>query len=112
MQRKYGLHPSFREFETCSFFVAYGISFQPDLLAGNDCKVEVVPANDQGLICLDNFKKLLLHYKKYPYKIAAITGLLQCNRHQDGLSFHCPIDAPKQWFLFCGFCLFSSLREH
>jgi selenocysteine lyase/cysteine desulfurase len=34
-------------------------------LAGNHC---------QGLICLDNFKKLLLQYKEHPYKIAAITA--------------------------------------
>jgi selenocysteine lyase/cysteine desulfurase len=37
-------------------------------------KVEVVPSDDQGLICLDNFKKLLLQYKDHLYKIAAITA--------------------------------------
>ena len=37
-------------------------------------KVEVVPSNDQGLICLDNFKELLLQYEHHPYKIAAITA--------------------------------------
>lgn len=37
-------------------------------------KVEVVPCNDKGLICLDNFKELLLQYKDHPYKIAAITA--------------------------------------
>lgn len=37
-------------------------------------KVEVVPSDGQGLICLDNFKKSLLKYKDHPYKIAAITA--------------------------------------
>jgi len=37
-------------------------------------KVEIVPCNDKGLICVDNFKKLLLQYKDRPYKIAAITA--------------------------------------
>lgn len=35
-------------------------------------KVVVVPSNNEGLICLDNFKELLLHYKDHPYKTAAI----------------------------------------
>lgn len=37
-------------------------------------KVEVIPCNDEGLICLESFEKLLREYRKHPLKIAAITG--------------------------------------
>ena len=36
--------------------------------------VEVIPCTNEGVICLDSFSKLLEQYKKYPIKIAAITG--------------------------------------
>jgi selenocysteine lyase/cysteine desulfurase len=37
-------------------------------------KVEIIPPTNHGLICLDSFQKLLLKYKDYPLKIAAITA--------------------------------------
>jgi selenocysteine lyase/cysteine desulfurase len=37
-------------------------------------KVVVVPANEQGLFCLENFKELLERYKDRPQKIASITA--------------------------------------
>jgi selenocysteine lyase/cysteine desulfurase len=37
-------------------------------------KVEVIPCDSEGLICLESFKKLLEHYTNHPIKIAAITG--------------------------------------
>ncbi|WP_313807744.1 aminotransferase class V-fold PLP-dependent enzyme [Flavobacterium sp.] len=37
-------------------------------------KVEVIPACEQGLICLDSFKELLEQYKDRTLKIASITG--------------------------------------
>lgn len=37
-------------------------------------KVEVIPCNDQGLICLDSFEALLVKYEDCPIKIAAITA--------------------------------------
>lgn len=36
--------------------------------------VEVVPACEKGLFCMDNFKKLLEKYKDRPIKIASITS--------------------------------------
>jgi selenocysteine lyase/cysteine desulfurase len=47
-------------------------SFQPASWLETIAKVEVVPSNDEGLICLDNFKKLL--YKEHPYKRASLTA--------------------------------------
>ena len=37
-------------------------------------KVVVIPCNEEGLFCLENFKKLLDVYKEHPYKIASITS--------------------------------------
>ena len=37
-------------------------------------KVEVIPCDSEGLICLESFKKLLEDYTNHPIKIAAITG--------------------------------------
>lgn len=37
-------------------------------------KVVVVPANDEGLFCMDNFKKLLQEYKDTTLKIASVTA--------------------------------------
>lgn len=37
-------------------------------------KVVVIPACDQGLVCLDSFKKLVEEYKDYTLKIASVTG--------------------------------------
>ncbi len=37
-------------------------------------KVVVVPANDYGVFCLENFKALLEEYKDHPLKIASITA--------------------------------------
>lgn len=36
--------------------------------------VEVVPANDEGLFCLENLKVLVEKYKDRPFKIASITS--------------------------------------
>ena len=36
--------------------------------------VEVVPANEEGLFCLENFRKLVEKYKDRPFKIASITS--------------------------------------
>ncbi|SHJ18922.1 aminotransferase class V-fold PLP-dependent enzyme [Flavobacterium haoranii] len=36
--------------------------------------VEVVPANDEGLFCLENFRNLVEKYKDRPFKIASITS--------------------------------------
>ena len=37
-------------------------------------KVEVIPCDSDGLICLKSFSKLLEQYKTYPIKIAAISA--------------------------------------
>ncbi|MCK5815505.1 MAG: aminotransferase class V-fold PLP-dependent enzyme [Flavobacteriaceae bacterium] len=37
-------------------------------------KVEVIPCNEEGLICFDSFKKLLKQYENTPIKIASITA--------------------------------------
>ncbi|MDE3740901.1 aminotransferase class V-fold PLP-dependent enzyme [Maribacter polysaccharolyticus] len=37
-------------------------------------KVEVIPCNDQGLICFESFDKLLAKYQDHPLKIASITA--------------------------------------
>jgi len=37
-------------------------------------KVEVIPCDSDGLICLESFKDLLEQYQDHPIKIAAITG--------------------------------------
>jgi selenocysteine lyase/cysteine desulfurase len=37
-------------------------------------RVEVIPCDSDGLICLKSFSKLLQQYKNHPIKIAAITG--------------------------------------
>lgn len=37
-------------------------------------RVEVIPCNEEGLICLKSFSKLLDKYKEHPIKIAAITA--------------------------------------
>lgn len=37
-------------------------------------EVEVIPANSEGLFCLDNFKRLLEKYKDYTLKIASVTA--------------------------------------
>jgi len=37
-------------------------------------RVEVIPCNEHGLICLDGFEALLEKYKECPIKIAAITA--------------------------------------
>jgi len=37
-------------------------------------KVEVIPCNSEGLICLDSFQELLLKYEQHPIKIASITA--------------------------------------
>lgn len=37
-------------------------------------KVEVVPCNEEGLFCLDNFEKLLHQYKDKTVKIASVTS--------------------------------------
>ena len=37
-------------------------------------KVEVVPCDDDGLLCLENFKRLLEKHKNHPLKIASITA--------------------------------------
>ncbi|PQJ23252.1 aminotransferase class V-fold PLP-dependent enzyme [Tenacibaculum sp. SG-28] len=36
--------------------------------------VEVVPGNEEGLICLENFEKSILKYKERPIKIVSIIG--------------------------------------
>lgn len=36
--------------------------------------VEVVPANEEGLFCLENFRNLVEKYKDRPFKIASITS--------------------------------------
>ena len=36
--------------------------------------VVVIPCNDEGLFCLENFKALLEEYKEVPYKIASVTS--------------------------------------
>lgn len=43
--------------------------------------VVVVPADEEGLFCLENFKKEIEKYKDRSFKIASITSCLQCNRH-------------------------------
>jgi len=37
-------------------------------------KVEVIPCNSEGLICLDSFRELLLKYEQHPIKIASVTA--------------------------------------
>jgi selenocysteine lyase/cysteine desulfurase len=37
-------------------------------------KVEVIPCNELGLMCIDSFKLLLKKYENHPIKIAAITA--------------------------------------
>ena len=37
-------------------------------------KVEVIPCNSEGLICLDSFQELLLKYEQHPIKIASVTA--------------------------------------
>ncbi len=37
-------------------------------------KVEVIPCNLEGLICLDSFQELLLKYERHPIKIASVTA--------------------------------------
>ncbi len=37
-------------------------------------KVEIIPCNQEGLICLDSFEKLLLKHKEHPLKIASVTA--------------------------------------
>ncbi|MGB5229392.1 MAG: aminotransferase class V-fold PLP-dependent enzyme [Eudoraea sp.] len=37
-------------------------------------KVEVIPCNSEGLICLDSFQELLLKYENHPIKIASVTA--------------------------------------
>lgn len=37
-------------------------------------KVEIIPHNEEGLICLDSFEKLLNKYKDKSYKIASLTA--------------------------------------
>jgi selenocysteine lyase/cysteine desulfurase len=37
-------------------------------------KVEIIPCNKSGLICLQSFEKLLKQYKNHPIKIASITA--------------------------------------
>src|SRR5690554_7954136 len=37
-------------------------------------KVEVIPACEKGLICLDSFAELLEKYKDYTLKIASVTA--------------------------------------
>lgn len=37
-------------------------------------KVEVIPCDSEGLICIKSFKKLIEQYRDHPIKIAAITG--------------------------------------
>lgn len=37
-------------------------------------KVEVIPCNLEGLICLDSFRELLLKYEQHPIKIASVTA--------------------------------------
>jgi selenocysteine lyase/cysteine desulfurase len=37
-------------------------------------KVEIIPPTNNGLICLESLQKLVLKYKEYPIKIAAITA--------------------------------------
>ncbi|MGB5666135.1 MAG: aminotransferase class V-fold PLP-dependent enzyme [Maribacter sp.] len=37
-------------------------------------KVEVIPCNEQGLICLESFEELLEKYQDFPIKIASITA--------------------------------------
>ena len=36
--------------------------------------VEVIPCNEQGLICFDSFEKLLKKYEDHPIKIASVTA--------------------------------------
>ncbi|MBQ4913629.1 aminotransferase class V-fold PLP-dependent enzyme [Maribacter sp. MMG018] len=56
-------------------------------------KVEVIPANDEGLPCLLELKKLLDKYKDWPLKIAAITGCsnvtgIRTNYHEIATLMH------------------------
>ncbi len=37
-------------------------------------RVEVIPCNESGLICLESFAKLLKKYKNHPLKIASVTA--------------------------------------
>jgi selenocysteine lyase/cysteine desulfurase len=37
-------------------------------------KVEIIPCDEEGLICLKSFKKLLNQYKDHPLKIASVTA--------------------------------------
>ncbi len=37
-------------------------------------KVEVIPCDSEGLICLESFEKLLHQYKDHPIKIASVTA--------------------------------------
>nr|WP_294860890.1 aminotransferase class V-fold PLP-dependent enzyme [uncultured Fluviicola sp.] len=37
-------------------------------------KVEIIPANQHGLLCLDSLTELLDKYKEYPLKIASVTA--------------------------------------
>ena len=37
-------------------------------------KVEVIPCNEEGLICLDSFETLLKQYQNIPIKIASVTA--------------------------------------
>jgi len=37
-------------------------------------RVEVIPSNETGLICLESFEKLLYQYRDYPLKMASVTA--------------------------------------